>query len=81
MSIVTVRVDKETRKRMRRMRHINWSGVLREAIDRKLSHESDRNLARAVIVNDELRKRAPPGWDAVEVIRFWREHRYGRSRS
>ncbi len=81
MSIITVRVDDETRKRMRRMRHVNWSGVLREAIDRKIAQESNRDFAKAVITNDKVRKKAPPGWNSTEVIRFWREHRYGRNLS
>ncbi|MGI0080612.1 MAG: hypothetical protein ACRECH_13430 [Nitrososphaerales archaeon] len=80
MSIVTVRVDEETRKKMSRMRHVNWSSVLREAIDKKLVQESGRDLANAVLTNDKLRKKAPSGWNSVEVIRFWREHRYGRNR-
>lgn len=81
MSIITVRVDDETKKRMNRMRHVNWSGVLREAIDRKIAQESNRDLAKAVITNDKVRKKAPPGWNSTEVIRFWREHRYGRNLS
>jgi len=79
MSIVTVRVDEETKKKMSRMRHVNWSSVLREAIDKKLA-ESNRDLASAVLTTDKLRKIAPSGWNSVEVIRFWREHRYGKNR-
>jgi hypothetical protein len=66
-------------KKMRQMRHVNWSGVLREAIDKKLAQESNRDLANAVLTTDKLRKKAPPKWNSVEVIRFWREHRYGKS--
>lgn len=80
MSIVTVRVDEETKKKMNQMAHVNWSAVLREAIDTKLAQESDRDLAKAVLSTDKLRKKAPAGWDSVEVIRFWREHRYGKNR-
>ncbi len=80
MSIITVRVDEETKKKMSRLRNVNWSSVLREAIDRKLAQESNRDLAKAVLTNDKLRRKAPSGWNSVEVIRFWREHRYGRNR-
>jgi len=80
MSIVTVRVDNETKKKMIRMRHVNWSSVLRDAIDEKLAEESNRDLARAILTTDKLRKKAPPGWDTVEVIRSWRERRYGKNR-
>jgi len=75
--MVTVRVDTETKKRMARFAHINWSGVLREAIDRKLDQEEGRNLARAVVANGRLMKDAPAGWNAAEVIRHWRERRHG----
>ncbi len=80
MSIVTVRVDDETKKKMNRMRHVNWSSVVREAIEKKLAQESNRDLATAVLSTDKLRKKAPPSWNTVEVIRSWREQRYGKSR-
>lgn len=80
MSVVTVRVDEETRHKMRRMRHVNWSSVLREAIDKKINEESNRDLAKAVLATDKVRKKAPPNWNSVDVIRYWREHRYGRNR-
>ena len=80
MSVVTVRVDEETKKKMSQMRHVNWSSVLREAIEKKLAQESNRDLANAILTTDKLRKKAPPGWNSVEVIRYWREHRYGKNR-
>ncbi len=79
MAIVTLRVDEEMKRKMERQRHINWSEVLREAINRKLGQEGGRNLAKALLINDDLRRKAPRGWDSVKVIRYWREHRYGRS--
>jgi hypothetical protein len=78
MAIVTVRIDEETKRKMKRLRHINWSGVLREAVNRKIEQEEGRNLASAVLLNDGLRRKAPKGWNSVEVIRYWREHRFGR---
>ncbi len=59
------------------LRNINWSEVVREAILRRLELEEKRNLAKAVLLNEELRREAPKDWNSVEVIRFWREHRYG----
>lgn len=79
MGIVTVRVDEQMKKKMSELRHVNWSGVLREAIERKLEQEQDRDLARALLTNDRLKRKAPAGWDSVKVIRFWRERRYGGS--
>lgn len=79
MAIVTVRVDEETRRRMKRTRGTNWSATLREAIAAKLKEEEGKNLARAVVLNEALRRKAKKGWNSVEVIRYWREKRYGRS--
>ena len=80
MAVVSVRVDPETKKKMEAYKHINWSEVIREAIRERLRAE-ERNLARAVIINEKLRKKAPKGWNSTEVIRFWREHRYGETSS
>ena len=79
MAIVTVRVDEETKRRMKRTRGTNWSATLREAIASKLKEEEGKNLARAVVSNEALRRKARNGWNSVEVIRHWREKRYGRS--
>jgi len=79
MGIVTVRVDEETKKKMDELGHINWSGVLREAIQRKLEQEKDRDMAKAVILNERVKRKAPAGWDSTKAIRFWRERRYGPS--
>lgn len=77
MSIVTVRVDEKTKERMEELAHINWSGVLREAIQQKLEQEKGRDLAKAVVLNERVKREAPAGWDSVKAIRFWRERRYG----
>ena len=77
MTIVSVRVDDELKRRMDRLKHINWSEVIRRAIIKTLEEEEGRNLARAVLLNEKVRKKAPEGWSSVEVIRYWREHRYG----
>ena len=64
---------------MKRIRGTNWSAILREAIAAKLKEEEGKNLARAVVLNEALRRKAKEGWNSVEVIRYWREKRYGRS--
>ena len=73
MAIVTVRVDEETRRRMKRKRGTNWNATLGEAIAAKLKEEEGKNLARAVVLNEALRRKAKKGWNSVEVIRYWRE--------
>ena len=79
MSIVSVRVSEEIKKRMNKLKHINWSEVIREAILKALREEEGRNLAKAVLINERIRKKAPEKWDSTKVIRSWRNHRYGKS--
>ncbi len=75
MPVVTVRVDEETKRRMERLAHINWSGVIREAIHRVLDAEGSRNLARAVLLNERSLIRPRAGWRGVDEIRRWRGRR------
>ena len=59
-------------REMGRLSHMNWSEVIREALERKVKGGS---LAEAVLLNEKLRKKAPEGWDGAEVIRAWRRRR------
>lgn len=72
MKTLTVKVDEELRERMKRLKHVNWSGVIRESIRKKIEEENGRNIAEAVLLNERLRKAAPDGWDSAEVVREWR---------
>jgi len=40
--------------------------------------EEGRNLAKAFFITENIRKKAPKGWSSVEVIRYWKERRYGK---
>ena len=75
MSTITVRIDPEVKKRMRRYSHVNWSEVVRRAILEKLREEEKRDLAEALLINEELRRKAPEEWDSAEVIRAWRRRK------
>ncbi|MEM4531882.1 MAG: type II toxin-antitoxin system ParD family antitoxin [Thermofilaceae archaeon] len=77
MAVVSVRVSDELKRRMEKLRHVNWSEVLRQAIVRILEEEEGRNLALAVLLNEKIRKKAPEGWDSTEFLRRWRDGRYG----
>jgi len=72
---ITVRIGSEIKKRMRKYSYINWSEVVRRAILEKLGEEEKKNVAEALLINEELRRRAPEGWDSTEVIRSWRRRR------
>lgn len=76
MPIITVRVDKETKKMMDRLRHINWSEVIINAIRKKIREEMRRNIDRkklleAIELTNKLRRKCPR-WDSVKEIRKWR---------
>ncbi len=78
MDVVSIRVDEETRKKMRFLSHVNWSEVIRGAIKEKVLEEeteqrrlSSASLATAARLTDEVR-RPSPGWSSVEEIRRWR---------
>ncbi|MCS7115652.1 MAG: ribbon-helix-helix domain-containing protein [Candidatus Bathyarchaeota archaeon] len=72
MKTLTVKVDEELREQMKKLRHVNWSEVIREAIRKKIEEENGRNIAEAVLINERLRRAAPDGWDSAKVIREWR---------
>ena len=74
-STITVRIDPQIKKRMRRYNYINWSEVVRKAILEKLEEEEKKNIAEALLLNEKLRRRAPKGWSSTEVIRRWRRQR------
>jgi hypothetical protein len=39
LAVITVRIPKEIRKRMRRLKAVNWSAVVRDAIEARLDLE------------------------------------------
>jgi hypothetical protein len=75
---------------MEKMRELNWSEIIREAIQARILLEMKRKRIRnrrlvdqAVKKQDEiaeaLSKRYDGPWSGVEVIRYWRSHRYSSS--
>jgi transcriptional regulator of met regulon len=80
VEVVSARVDEETRRKMRRLRHVNWSEVVREAIHEKIRLEDRKRERDATEVGEALRlmdsiRRPHSGFDGTEEIRKWRELR------
>ncbi|MEM4576696.1 MAG: hypothetical protein QW701_04455 [Candidatus Nezhaarchaeales archaeon] len=75
MTVITVRVDEETKRQMKLIK-INWSEFIRNAIKSKIEEEKRRNLAKAVLINEEFKKRSLGEPKAEEIIRAFREERY-----
>jgi len=82
MKVVSLKVDDETKRRMEELRDINWSEVLRRAIQRRLQIEEElrkpidrRRAIRAAEAIDKFRQKLLVGWKGAEEIRKWRELR------
>ena len=75
MTTITIRIDPEIKRRMKKLSYINWSEVVRRAIIEKLCEEEEKNIAEALLINEKLRRRAPKDWDSTEVIKHWRKLR------
>ena len=76
MSSISVRIDLKLKKMMESHKHINWSEIIRQAISKKLQNEQKRNVARAVLINEKIRKKAPDNYDSTEIIRKFRDERH-----
>jgi hypothetical protein len=74
MTVITVRVDEETKSMMGSI-DVNWSEVIRSAIKRRIEEEKMRNLAKAVLINEELRRPSKGEEKAEEIIRRFRDER------
>jgi Arc/MetJ-type ribon-helix-helix transcriptional regulator len=72
MTTISIRIDEDTKKRMEKMKDVNWSEVVRQAILKMLGQEEGRNLAKAVLLNERNVIIPDESYSSVEVIREWR---------
>lgn len=88
MSTVSFRVDRKLKARMDRLRHINWSELLRRYVEGVVEQEerklrSQRNPAaikRAIEEMDRLAKISMgSNWIAEEEVIKWRKRRFSYS--
>ena len=42
MEIITARIDRETKEKMKKLSYINWSDVIRDSVIRKIREEESR---------------------------------------
>jgi len=81
MATISVRVDDATKKKMEKLKGINWSEVTRKAIEEKIQEAEfwipvDVPRMRAAAAHmDTLRAKIGrvEGWDSTSEIRKWRE--------
>jgi hypothetical protein len=81
MEVVSIKVDKNIREKMRRLSHVNWSETIRRAIECTIEEEEMKGrridyeeIAEACRMTDAIR-RPSPGWSSTEAIRKWRDRR------
>ena len=48
MTTISVRIDPELKKQMDKLNHLNWSEIIRNAINKEIQNETETNLAKAV---------------------------------
>ena len=78
MAIVTLRVDDATKKKMEKLRGVNWSEVARKAIIEKIQEVEfwkpvDVAKMRAAAADMDRLMRKVEGWDSTTEIRKWRD--------
>ena len=69
---ITVRIPLELKRRMERFSDVNWSDVVRKAIEGKLRELEVREVIEVV---DEIASKARPGRSLADVIREFRDRR------
>ena len=76
MANFSIRIDPELKKKMDSLKHLNWSEIIRKAIRSEILNETEINKAKAVLLNERIRKIAPDNFNSVEIIRKFREERH-----
>lgn len=86
MGVITVRVPEELKRKIELFPDVNWSEVVRQAVWARVRQEMARRgtkdkkrVLEAFRVQDEVAAKTlkyKGEWSGVEVIRWWREHRY-----
>lgn len=81
MEVVSIKVDRKTKEKMRRLANINWSETIRRAINEAIEREelAERNVdpreIREGLKIAESMRRPSRGWDSTAEIRKWRDLR------
>ena len=70
---ITIRIPKELKERMDKLHHVNWSEVIRRAIEEKIREEE---IKQALKIMEELSRKAKPERPLSEIIREFRDRRW-----
>jgi predicted DNA-binding protein len=81
MATVSFRVPDELKEQMDDHEEINWSAVLRSNIEDELERLESRTVGHAVATSERLSKEISEsdvqGKNSADIVRQWREKRYG----
>jgi metal-responsive CopG/Arc/MetJ family transcriptional regulator len=79
MDVVSVKVDKKVKDKMKKLSNVNWSEIIRQALAKKIQEEESKvrifdteSLQEAAAITDRMRK-ASKRWNSTEEIRRWRQ--------
>ncbi|MFX1313860.1 MAG: hypothetical protein ACFFHD_14820 [Promethearchaeota archaeon] len=75
MTNISVRIDPKLKEKMDSLKHFNWSEIIRKAIKSKIQNETEINKAKAVLLNEKIRKIAPKNFNSLDIIRKFRDKR------
>lgn len=78
METISTKIEKETKDKMKKFSHINWSEVIRESLKARIEEEESRTrtldrskIKVALEISASVRK-PTKGWNSTEEIRKWR---------
>ena len=81
MEVVSIKVDKRVKEKMRKLSNVNWSETIRQALAKKIQEEESKTrstdaalLQEASTITDRLRKTSKK-WNSTEEIHKWRQTR------
>ena len=83
LAMITVKVDEDLKRRMASHADLNWSEIVRAAIEERLrAEETTRKkkpdgfrIREAITTSDRIREKTSGNWSVTEEIRRWRELR------
>lgn len=81
VEVISVKVDKRVKDKMKKLSNVNWSETIRRALAAKIEEEEAKTrtldtkaLLEAASLTDSIRE-ASRHWSSTEEIRRWRETR------
>jgi Arc/MetJ-type ribon-helix-helix transcriptional regulator len=77
---ISIRIDKSNHEKMKEIDYINWSAVIRNALNKELSrinHQNKEKMKKAINTIDKIRKSKSfdKGKSSTKLIREWRNKR------